>query len=297
MLKMLKIELKKALFSKTFLAGLALLLLFSFLSGLYMIENWSGYNPDKLYEIYQENGEFISNPILPVYSFFSAWLGGDMLSLASTMFFYFLPVGAALPYAWSYHKERKCGYIKNVITRTSRKNYYISKSIAVFSSGVIVVLIPYIVNILMVSAFIPYYEPWAGYNLYNLVYFGTLWSNLFFENPIIYTILYVLLNALYGGIFALLSFSISCYIKNVIPTIFGPFLLMILSGYLENAIYERFFQNSLLYYEFVPIRFLRSRDTNYMSISWIIVLVTVILLLCSIIPIVITSRSKKNELN
>ena len=65
----------------------------------------------------------------------------------------------------------------------------------------------------------------------------------------------------------------------------------------ENAIYERFFQNSLLYYEFVPIRFLRSRDTNYMSINWIIVLVTVILLLCSIIPIVITSRSKKNELN
>lgn len=108
MLKILKIELKKALFSKYFFAGLILLLLFSFLSGLYMIENWSEYNPDKLYEIYQENGEFTSNPILPVYSFFSAWLGGDMLSLASTMFFYFLPVGAALPYAWSYHRERKC---------------------------------------------------------------------------------------------------------------------------------------------------------------------------------------------
>lgn len=297
MKKMLRIELKKAFFSKSFLAGLGILLLLSFLSGLYMIENWSEYNPNAINSTYIKNGEIVINPIIPVYSFFCAWLGGDTLSLAGTMFFYFLPVGAALPYAWSYHTERKCGYIKNVITRTSRKKYYASKSIAVFSTGAIVILIPYIVNIFMVSAFIPCIKPWTGYNMYNFVYFGTLWSDLFFTKPIIHTLFYVLLNSLYGGLFALLSFSISMYIKNIIPIIFSPFLIIIIAGYLENVIYEKYFANSLLYYELVPTYFLRSRDVHYMSIGWVITIETLILFLVSVIPIFIIGRKWKNELN
>lgn len=297
MKKMLKIELKKAFFSKLFLAGLGILLLLSFLSGLYMIENWSEYNPNVINNSYKSDGEITINPIIPVYTFFCAWLGGDALSLAGTIFFYLLPVGAALPYAWSYHTERKCGYIKNVITRTSRKNYYIAKSIAVFSTGVIVVFISHIVNIFMVSAFIPCIKPWAGYNLYNLVYFGTLWSDLFFTKPILYTLLYVLLNSLYGGLFALLSFGISIYIKNIIPIILFPFLILIVEGYLENMIYEKYYANSILYYELVPTYFLNSRNIHYMSIGWVIALETVILFLISILPILIAMRNDKNELN
>lgn len=296
MKKMLIIELKKAFFSKSFLAGLFLLTLFSYLSAVYMIENWSGYNPEYIYEAYQKNGEFISNPILPLYSFFSAWLGGDTLSLANTMFFFFLPIGAALPYSWSFYTEQKCGYIKNIITRTSRKNYYISKFIAVFCSGAAVVLLPYIFNILLVTAYIPYYETWAGYNLYNSVYFGTMWSDLFFSNPILHMILYVLLNTLYGGIFALLSLSVSCFIKKMIPIIFTPFLSMLLFGYAETAIYDRFYNNKLMLYELVPTRFLHSRDTHYLTIGWVVILVTIILLVSCILPILFASRSKKDAL-
>jgi len=297
MKRMLMIELKKAFFSKSYLAGLFLLLLFSFLSALYMIENWSGYNPDYVFEYYYKDNSFTSNPILPAYSFFSAWLGGDLLSLANTMFFCFLPVGAALPYATSYYKEMKCGYIKNIVIRTSRKNYYYSKAIAVFVSGASIVLISYIINILIVTAFIPYYKPWAGYNFYNVVYFGTMWADLFFENPLLHMILYVLLNTLYGGIFALFSLSISFYIKKMIPVIFSPFLLMIIIGYLETSIYEHYFSSKLLLIELVPTRFLHSRDINYMSIGFTVAIVTIFVILCSVIPILIASRGKKNELN
>lgn len=297
MKEMLKIEWKKAFFSKSFLAGLLLLTIFSFLSAVYMIENWSGYNPEHIYEFYMQNGEFISNPILPVYSFFNAWLGGDTLSLANTMFFFFLPIGAALPYAWSFYTEQKCGYIKNIVTRTSRKNYYAAKGITVFCSGAAVVFIPYVFNVLLVTAYIPYYEPWAGYNLYNSVNFGTMWSDLFFRNPMLHMILYILLNTLYGGIFALLSFSVSCFIKKMIPIIFTPFLAMLLCGYAETAIYERFLNEKLMLLELIPTRFLHARATHYLTMGWAVVLVTMILLICGVLPMILVGRSKKDELH
>ena len=194
MKNLIKIELKKSIFSKTFLLGAALLSLFAVLSAVYSIESWSGYNPDYLYKYCMENGKYISNPDFPLYSFFGAWLGGDTLSLAYTLFFTFLPIGASIPYAWSFHSEKKNGYIRNIAIRTNKINYYIAKGISVFISGALAVFIPYIINILLVSAFIPYYPNWAGYNFYNLVFFGNMWSDLFFSNPILHTMLFVMLN-------------------------------------------------------------------------------------------------------
>ena len=294
MKNLIKIELKKSIFSKTFLLGAALLSLFAVLSAVYSIESWSGYNPDYLYKYCMENGKYISNPDFPLYSFFGAWLGGDTLSLAYTLFFTFLPIGASIPYAWSFHSEKKNGYIRNIAIRTNKINYYIAKGISVFISGALAVFIPYIINILLVSTFIPYYPNWAGYNFYNLVFFGNMWSDLFFSNPILHTMLFVMLNTLYGGIFALLSFAVSFYVKNIIAIIFGPFLFMIISGYVESIVVNQFFQNSLTVFEFVPTHFLHSRAIYNQVNGTYVLLITLILLSFSILTIII--KGKRNEI-
>ncbi len=294
MRKLLKTELKKAIFSKTFLLGAGLLTLFAVLSALYMIEGTVGYNPDYLYESCMENGEFTGNPSFPLTSLYSSWLGGDRVSLMYSLFFNLMPVGAAIPFAWSYHCERKCGYLKNIATRINKKYYYISKTVAVFVSGALAVLISYIVNILMVSAFIPYYDPWIGYNFYNLVYFGTLWSDLFFTNPTLHMILYVVLNALYGGIFALLSFAVSFYIRNYVGILIAPFLLMLAAGYAESSIYNNFFKNVFPLTEYVPTYFLHSRSIRYSGTFWSVLLVTIILF--AFIFATIYFKGKKNEI-
>lgn len=294
MSKMLKIELKKALFSKTFLLGTALLTLFALCSALYMIEGQSNYNPNHLYEYCMDNGEYVSNPDFPLVSLYTSWVGADRVSLAYALFFNLMPIGAAIPFAWSYHTERKCGYLKNIATRIDRKYYYISKTIAVFVSGSLAVFIPYIINILLVSAFIPYYQPWIGYNLYNMVYFGTTWSDLFFSYPLLHMILYVILNTVYGGIFALLSYSISFYIRNYVAILFTPFLLILVSGYVETTIYNNFFQNTYTLVEFVPTQFLHSRSIHYQVMSWAVILVTVLLI--AFIFATIYYKGKKNEI-
>ncbi len=294
MKKILKIELKKAIFSKKFVLGTGLLTIFAILSAIYSIENWGDYNPSYLKEYCISNGKYIHNPDFPTNSFFNAWIGGDMLSLAYTLFFTFLPVGAALPYAWSFYIERKNGYIRNIATRTNKMNYYYSKIITVFLSGSFAVLVPYIINIFVVSAFIPYYKPWAGYNFYNMIFFGNMWADLFFSKPIIHMILVVTLNVLYGGIFALLSFAISFFIKNIIAILFGPFLLMIICGYIENIIVRHFLKNSLIIFEFVPTRFLHSRTIYNQVTSENVICITMLLLILSLTIILL--KGYKDEI-
>ncbi len=293
MRNLVKNELKKAVCSKTFVLGCGLLLIFAILSGLYCIDNYRLGND---YSSYIKNGNFTENPTLSLYSFFYAWLGGDTNSLAYLLFFYLMPVGSALPYAWSYYREHRCGYLKNIVIRTKKTNYLYSKMIAVFVSGALAVLIPYIVNILMVSAFVPYYKPWAGYNFYNLVYFGDLWADLFFTNPILHTFLVVALNVLYGGIYALLSFSISFYIKNIIAVLFGPMVFMIAAEYIEGILNNTYFnkKNAYFVYELVPVKFLHSREVGGSVTAQNVMLITIVLLAFSVVTVIVKGR--KNEI-
>lgn len=234
------------------------------------------------------------NPDFPLFSFFNAWVGGETTTVAYTLFFTIMPVCTAIPFAWSYHNESKNSYIINVATRINIRKYFIAKAIAVFVSGALVVFLAFALNILIVSAFIPYCQPWAGYNFYNLVYFDTMWSDLFFSNPYLHMLLFISLNTLYGGIFALLSYVTSFYVKKYVVILFAPFLTMILAGYLENVIYNNIFRDSMYFVEFVPTQFLHSRSTIYQVMSWSVATTT--LLLVGFIFISICVKVRKNEI-
>lgn len=281
MKNILRLEIKKALVSKSFVLGIGLLTLFSFLSGLYSIENYSDYNPSEIIETCIDNGKYIANPDLPLFGFYNAWVGGDTLSLAYVLFFNLMPIAAALPYAWSFYTERKNGYLRNIAIRVEKKYYIFSKTIAVFISGALTVLIAYLINLFIVSAFVPMIKPDVEYNLYNIVYFGTMWSDLFFLYPFIHLILFVLLGTMYGGIFAISSFALSFYVKKLPAIVLGPFITMMLAGYIEIAIADKF-MHYLNIVEFIPIRFLHSRSINFQVMSFSVALSTIIILLISL---------------
>lgn len=292
--KLIKLEIKKAIFSKTFLLGVLLLTAFALISAVNGIVEYGGQNPQRLYEHCMENGEYLYNPDFPLFSFFNAWVGGETHSVAYTLFFIFMPVCAAIPFAWSYHNERKCKYVVNIATRISIKKYYYSKAIAVFLSGALVVFIAFLINIFVVSAFVPYYLPFVGYNLYTLVYFDTLWSDLFFSSPYLHLFLFVILNTLYGGIFALLSYVTSFYVKKYVVVLFAPFLIMLLSGYLESVIYTNLFQNGFVFIEFVPTHFLHSRSIVYQTMWWSVAVTTFVLI--SFISISLFVKVRRREI-
>lgn len=276
------IELRKAFGSKKFLLGMALLLIFSILSAVYMIEGRAGYNPGGILES-MKDGEFVQNPTLPLITFYNSWVGGDELSLAASLFYALLPVGAALPFGWSYYVERKNGYLKNIYSRVDRRIYLTGKSIAVFLSGAAVVAISLIVNILLVLAKIPLITPHVWYNLYNHIYFGNLWADLYFSAPGIYVLLYVLLDVVYGGVFALFSFATGFYFRNIFAVLFSPFLFMVVASYVERVVQSNI--TNQVPVEFVPTQFLHPQGSYFQIIAWPVLLVTVLLLTFSLLTI------------
>ena len=275
-------ELKKAFCSKKFLLGICLLLLFAVLSAVYMIEGRAGYNPDSILAS-MEGGQFTHNPDLALFTFYNSWIGGDDLSLAANLFYTLLPVGAALPCGWSYYLERKTGYLKNIYTRVGKGTYLAGKTIAVFLSGASVVAVGLIVNILLVFAKIPVVTPFAAYNFYNHVYFSNLWADLYFAAPWLYVLLFALLDILYGGIFALLSFAVGFYFRNIFAVLFTPFLLMLVASYVEDV----FFSNraDFVPLEWVPTSFLHPQGVHFQIMGWAVALVTVLLLAFSCLTI------------
>lgn len=284
-------ELKKAFATKKFLLGTVLLLTFSLLSAVYMIQSWAGYNPEQLVETCVRDGEFTRNPDLPLFGFYKAWVGGDGLSLAASLFYTLLPVAAALPFGWSYYVEQKNGYLKNIYSRVDKKIYLAGKTIAVFLSGAAVVAVCLSVNILLVLAKIPLISPSAWYNLYNQVKFGTLWADLYYSVPGLYVLLYSLLTVHYGGIFALLSFAAGCWFRNVFAVLFSPFLLMMIAGYMETVIQGRI--DSQIPIEIVPTQFLHPESAHYLIIAWAVSLVTAVLIAVSLLTIYF--RGVRNE--
>lgn len=149
-----------------------------------------------------------------------------------------------------------------------------------------------VTNILLVLAKIPLVTPFAGYNFYNHIYFGNLWSDLYFTTPGIYVLLYVLLDTIYGGLFALLGFSIGFYLRNIIAVTLSPFLLMIAAGYFESILQSG--STDHVPVEFVPTLFLHSQSLHSQTMAWSVILVTTAILTFSLFTIFV--RGTKDEI-
>ncbi|MDD5796502.1 MAG: hypothetical protein PUD24_06175 [Oscillospiraceae bacterium] len=263
MKKQLKIELKKAIFSPYFLFGFGLLTLFAVLSAIYILGKNGSYT-----DSIKADAAYAYNPDLPLFSFFSSWIGSERMSLAYTLFFNLMPIGAALPFAWSFCSERKSGYIKNIVIRDNKKNYYTAKTMAIFVSGMLVVLIPLLINIFIVSSKMPLYKPFAGYNFYNCVYFGDLFADFYYSYPGLYVSFYIALNTIYGGLFALLGAAFSFYISNIFSAVLFPFVTMLILAYIEHALQGYLFAGNIV--ELIPTQFLHA-STLYANSSGIVV--------------------------
>lgn len=114
-------------------------------------------------------------------------------------------------------------------------------------------LIPLLINIALISATLLVFQPEVNYVVYTHIGFGDLWADLYYTYPLLYLTLFVLLTALFCGLFALLSFAVSFYIHNRVALLFTPFLLFLGLQYVENSIAS---QTSAWSVETVPMSFL-----------------------------------------
>ena len=224
MKNILNIEIKKAFRSKTFIFAvflgliIAILQIIWFYFNIYKQNNllFSQINTLDIYD--QEYGTWYETGIL------EAWLGCEGYSPFNQLYYVLFPLIAALPYGWSLFTEWKNGYINQMITRISKSRYMISKYISVFISGGITVTIPLILNFIINACYIPCIGTDAM-SLQVILTAKSFGSELYFNKPVLYVLVYLLIDFIIGGIYACIALLVTHLFDSPFTVLTFPLLL------------------------------------------------------------------------
>lgn len=241
--KCIKNEMRKALFSRA--ALITYLLSFSLVI-YHTVTKAEIYN--SFYTAYK-TGAVQGNPMITAVSLFCNWLGADVTSFAASVFFFLLPIIAVMPYGWSLAGEIKSGYTKNIISRIPRKVYFFSKYLASFVSGALAVMIPLLLSFLLVSLFLP------ALHMENIYPYGaigekSMWAELYYSNPFLYSMMYILLDGVFAGLIACISTVLAFFTRSRVSVVLMPFFLMLFLDYIDI--------NVLPGWELSPVKFLQA---------------------------------------
>lgn len=278
-----RVEWKKASHSRMFLISLGLGILFATMAFLYNLDFYR-----ECLEDIQLAIEWEEDPCYGMIGLYNRWIGGEAFSLGYLLFFILLPLLASIPYGDSLCLERNTGYIRNVVIKVGWRVYLSAKVCAAFLTGALALLIPLACNLILTACFIPAYEPDILYRGHYANWSGSMWSVLFYTYPLIHTLLYLLLDFLFGGIFAVMSTSVGAFCNRRIVAIAIPYLLMLGLKYITN------FSAQVYGYELSPLAFLHAHGLP-MPIDGRLVAAEAILF-AGVSFLILTIRGKKNEI-
>ncbi len=172
---------------------------------------------------YQQTSDFTIFPL----TVFEKWIGLMIGGMFPIYYYFFIPIAGAVPCALSMYTDRKTGYVKNVFTRTKKRNYYAAKFVSAFLSAGIVSALPQIVNLLIVALLLPSTHPYPGIG-YVGVLGDALWGEIFYTEPYLYIFLYLILDFVLYGLFNTLAVALSWLISNRFAILLIPFMAVML---------------------------------------------------------------------
>lgn len=160
-------------------------------------------------------------------SAFGKWIGGENYSVFPTLYYFTVPVLAALPFAGSYKEDIVSGYIKNVTTRISRKEYLKAKYMVTFLTGGIVAVLPMMVNFLLTAMVLPAILPQSSTGYFPIFSYSML-GDLFYSYPYIYLLIYMTIDFIFFGLLSTLALVSAYVCDNLFTTILSPFIIYLL---------------------------------------------------------------------
>lgn len=275
---LLKTEFYKMTHNKYFIISLLIGILLTVISAITMVLQY--FQMLEYDQLSLDQLGYMQNPYIPIQTLYNHWIGGEFSSLTYSLFYLLLPILASVPYGWSIFDEIKNGTIRNVLIRVNRIKYFWGKYFITFLSGGITVTLPLIINILLVSLFIPAIKPDVCYDIYYGVFQPDIWSNLFYTKPLIYLLLFLILNFLFSGLFATFSLAISFGLRNKIAVMLFPFFFLLIIHYTKNL-----FPNALKF-EISPLNFLHASMIEEVKNPTVIFVEFCLLLIYSIVILI-----------
>lgn len=215
-------------------------------------------------------------------SLYKFWIVTDYLQPATDLYFLLLPLLAVLPYSWSLASEFKSGSVRNTVIRTTRVRYFAAKYAAAFLAGALAVTIPIVLNFIVCACIMPAYMP----DIYSIIFIGigdkNLWSELYYTVPLLYCLLFTLLNFTFGGLWATVVMSLSFFVKNRVALLIVPYLVLVFIKFFE----ERVFTLDA-HYGLTPFTYLRGTGTEFFADGYAIIVEFVAFFLIAVVFIVV----------
>lgn len=166
-------------------------------------------------------------------SAFEFCLSNDAASLQQSLYFFLLPFLAALPYGGSLFADNISGYSKNIYIRVEQRDMLWARHRAVFLSGAVAVALPLLLDFLLTGCALPLIIPDVS-TYRNSMKPGNMWGTLLFSYPMIYTLLYLMLDFVFGGLYALLAMYAGTVFSNRFAVLLTPLLFQLAAGYVAQ---------------------------------------------------------------
>lgn len=170
------------------------------------------------------------------YSLFVNWMGVSSFSYGSVLFFNTWPILAALPFSWSYAKERKNGVYNQLVCRCGKKTYFCAKVLAVFVSGGLAVSVPLLVDLLVNAMVLPDMLP--NVLMEGLGQSRSFLIELYFTYPWIHALLWLGIDFLWGGTAACLCFVVGSKLRLQVLTMLVPYVIFYLLDWAGTMLFN-----------------------------------------------------------
>ncbi len=233
-------------------------------------------------EQYATYGDKVSGYLYYPKTVFNSSIELEYDALPPILLYLLFPIIAAFPYAATYCRDKKSGYLKNLLVRTDRKDCYLAKYIVSFFSGFLVSGVILLSSIALTMLVFPMLTPETVTQNYY-VQSGNMWGELFYCQPMIYTLLYILIDMLWCGCMASFALLLSTFTRSAFLTVTGGFIVFEVIDYVLSL-----FSLS----QFSPITFLRPIQTCDGINIWIIIAEFIILMVASFTGFYFLERKK-----
>jgi len=155
-----------------------------------------------------------------------SFLGGDCQTGTPEVFRILVPLLAAIPFSWSYFEDYRSGYLKTVFSYTGRAAFLYVRYLVTFILGGAATVLPLIFSLILCAAYWPNYQP-IIYELHGGPLATQFLAPLFYNEPFLYILFYILLMFIIGGACAGLGLFIGVMAKKRIQIYALPLLLIL----------------------------------------------------------------------
>lgn len=277
MRKLFKVECKRAFAGKTFYLCLGIGAVFCVWLLCIQIMEVRNFN-----QIIQEYGMEKAGLYYPR-SLYNSFIGLDYAYLPSTILYTIFPLLVTLPHAISYYRDKKSGYIKNILIKAKRRDYYTAKYLSVFLSGFAVTLMILLFSLWISAMFFPALLPEAATATYCPYDNSAMLAGLFYSHPLVYTLIYIFIDAVFFGVIATIALGISCYADNILFVFAGGMILYLIIDYMMMLVGGA---------DFSPLKFLKPTQFACSPKPVIILAELLLLIILAAVPFLRKERKK-----